>query len=407
MTEFTETLEFSGAEGRPVTARLDLPAGPPRAIAIFAHCFACAADTIATARISRAMAERGIAILRFDFTGLSHDDFPGRAFSATVADITAAARALAAQGRAPSILVGHSLGGSAVLAAAGDIPGIRAVATINAPADAAHVSRVVTGLGAETGADGARELRLAGHSVTIHPDFLEDLAAARLEARIAALRVPLLVLHAPRDAVVGIDNAAAIFGAAKHPKSFISLDDADHMLSRAEDADYAAGVLAAWAARYVTIPEATRPGNLVHVTETGRGRYQQLVEVHGHSLLADEPAAVGGEGSGPNPYDFLAIALGTCTAMTLRMYAEKKKLALGRVSVAVDHAKVHAEDCADCEGRTGRIDRFERVLTVEGALDAALAEKLVEIAGKCPVHRTLEQSSVVVTRLAETPPEES
>jgi putative redox protein len=343
-------------------------------------------------------------VLRFDFTGLgaSEGEFANTDFSSNVADLVAAAAHLRATRAAPQLLVGHSLGGAAVLAAAREILELRAVATINAPADAAHVLKNFAADLGEIEATGAAQVTLAGRRFTIRREFLDDVRDTRIGECVAGLRRPLMVMHAPRDATVGIDNARAIFEAAKHPKSFVSLDGADHLLTRHEDAVYAAEVLAAWASRYLD-PAPVAHSNLVEVRETGAGRFQQAVSSGKHALLADEPEDVpGGGDTGPNPYDFLAIALGACTAMTLRMYAERKQLGLGRISVTVDHAKVHAEDCADCgEGRVGRVDRFERVISVEGGVAPDLRERLVAIAGKCPVHRTLEASSAVVTRLAE------
>ncbi len=209
-----------------------------------------------------------------------------------------------------------------------------------------------------------------------------------------------MILHAPGDATVGIDNAASLYQAAKHPKSFVSLDGADHLLTRREDAAFVADILAAWSRRYLAAVEAEAETG-VRVTETGAGRFQVAMQAGPHVILGDEPASVGGGGSGPSPYELLSMALGACTAMTLRLYARKKQLDLGRVSVAVAHDRVHAEDCAERETREGRIDRFERVISVEGAIDPGLAAKLVEIAGKCPVHRTLEAEAAVVTRLAQ------
>ncbi len=404
MAALTKKVTFPGHDGGALAARLDLPIGPPRAYAIFAHCFTCSKDILAAARIAQGLAARDVAVLRFDFTGLGHSagEFANTNFSSNVADLVAAADWLRAELAAPKILIGHSLGGTAVLAAAADVPEARAVVTIGTPADAEHVVKSFSADLDRITAEGSAEVTLAGRAFTIRRQFLEDLARTRLRDRIAALRRPLLIFHAPRDEVVGIDNAAEIFKAAKHPKSFVSLDDADHLLTRTADAVYVAEVLAAWAERYLD-PKAedNAHSNLVTVAETGVTRYQQAVRVRGHALLADEPPAVGGGDTGPSPYDFLAIALGACTAMTLRMYAEHKKMALGQVSVTVEHEKIHAEDCAECaEGRTGRIDRFERVISVEGDVSPDVRAKLQEIAGKCPVHRTLEASSVIVTRLA-------
>lgn len=404
----SEKIEFPGSLGAMLAARLDLPAVRPRAFALFAHCFTCSKDIFAASRIAATLAGHGIATLRFDFTGLgaSEGEFANTHFSSNVEDLVAAADWLRRERVAPALLIGHSLGGAAVLAAAGRIPEAKAVATIGAPADADHVIQNFGASLATIEQQGEAEVSLAGRTFTIRKSFIDDLRSASLRDHIAALKRALIIFHAPLDQTVGIDNASAIFSAARHPKSFISLDGADHLLSRREDAAFVADTLAAWANRLLPAAEAPTPAasGFVRVSETGNGKYQQDVLVDGHHLLADEPASVGGDGTGPSPYDYLSAALGACTAMTLRMYADFKKLELGRVTVDVSHGKVHAEDCADCgEGRTGKIDRFERVISVDGDPSAELRDKLVEIAGKCPVHRTLEAEAVVVTRIGGKP----
>lgn len=400
----SQKIEFPGSLGATLAARLDLPAGKPRAYALFAHCFTCSKDVFAASRIAATLAGHGIATLRFDFTGLgaSEGEFANTHFSSNVDDLIAAADWLRRERAAPALLIGHSLGGAAVLAAAGRIPEAKAVATIGAPADADHVIHNFGASLATIEEQGEAEVSLAGRTFTIRKSFIDDLRSTRLRDQIAALKRALIIFHAPLDQTVGIDNASTIFAAAKHPKSFISLDGADHLLSRHEDAAFVADTLAAWANRLLPAPAGPNAAasGIVRVRETGNGKYQQDVLVDGHHLLADEPASVGGDGTGPSPYDYLSAALGACTAMTLRMYADFKKLELGRVTVDVSHGKVHADDCADCgEGRTGKIDRFERVISVEGEPSPELRDKLVEIAGKCPVHRTLEAEAVVVTRL--------
>ena len=402
----TEKLTFSGSRGAPLAARLDLPESAPLAYAIFAHCFTCSKDVFAAARISEALAAQGIAVLRFDFTGLgaSGGDFANTNFSSNVEDLKLAAAFLRENYEAPQILIGHSLGGAAVLSVAADIPEARAVATINAPADAAHVVHSFGMSVAGIERDGEAEVTLAGRKFNIRKDFLDDVRGQSLAKKIGAMRRALLVFHAPGDDTVGIDNAAKIFTAAKHPKSFVSLDGADHLLTRRADAVYVANVLGSWAARYLdakpapqTLDETVPDG--VTVRETGKGKFQQQVFSGRHVLAADEPVDVGGQDSAPSPYDFLAIALGACTSMTLRIYASLKGIELGKISVNVTHGKVHAKDCAECEGREGRIDRFERQISIEGGCPPELEAKIVEIAGKCPVHRTLEGSSVVATRV--------
>ena len=399
-------ITFPGHAGDELAARLDLPQGPPKAYALFAHCFTCSKDIFAASRIASALAQSGIAVLRFDFTGLGASDgeFANTNFSSNVQDLVEAASYMRAHLEAPALLIGHSLGGAAVLAAAGEIPEVKAVATIGAPADAEHVIHNFGAAIDEIEIKGAAPVNLAGREFTIKKQFLDDVRAATLAEKIGKLKRALLVFHAPMDATVGIENAGLIFSAAKHPKSFISLDKADHLLSRREDANYVATVLSAWAGRYVEADQKTSKSaaesiDEVVVSETGNGKFQQNVQVRDHNLFADEPVAVGGGDTGPTPYDFLSIALGACTAMTLRMYADRKGFELGKVSVGVSHDKIHVDDCAECEGREGRVDRFERTISVDGNLSDEVAEKLEEIAGKCPVHRTLEHSSVVSTKV--------
>lgn len=402
----SQKVSFTGAQGDELAALLDLPAGPVRAYAIFAHCFTCSKDVFAAARISGALAELGIGVLRFDFTGLgmSGGEFANTNFSSNVADLLCAVDFMRQNLEAPKILVGHSLGGAAVLAAASEVPEARAVATIGAPADARHVTRGFQADLTRIEEDGEAEVELAGRRFQIRRQFIDDLNEHNQRERIGRLRKPLLIFHAPRDEVVGIENAGKIFDAAKHPKSFVSLDDADHLLTRRRDALYVADVLAAWAGRYIGREEAERDegaGDVVTVSETGLGKFQQRVAAGPHRLTADEPEAHGGLNSGPTPYDFLSIALGACTSMTLRMYADRKKLELGAISVTVDHKRVHARDCAECaEGQDGYVDRFERTIRIDGGVAPELSGKVAEIAGKCPVHRTLEASSVVVTKIA-------
>jgi uncharacterized OsmC-like protein/alpha-beta hydrolase superfamily lysophospholipase len=405
---------FRGSDGHELSARLDLPAGPARAFAVFAHCFTCTKDIFAARRIASTLAAAGVGVLRFDFTGLgsSEGEFANTNFSSNVEDLVRAAAYLRDNYSAPAILIGHSLGGAAVLVAAHDIPEARAVVTINAPADVAHVLKNFGTSLEEVHDKGEAQVVLSGRQFRIRRSFIADAEQYRLADRISALGKALLVMHAPTDAVVSIEHASRIFLAARHPKSFVSLDDADHLLSNAGAAAYAARVVDAWASKY--IPEAPAPvaredettGALIR--ETGQGTYQNSVTLGRHRLMADEPTPAGGRDSGPSPYDYLSIALGACTSMTLRAYANYKDIALGRVSVTVRHGKTPAEHCADCAavaaGRVGKIDRFERVISVEGELDAALREKLLEIAGKCPVHRTLEMGSAVVTTVEAASP---
>ncbi len=392
-----ERFDFRNAQGQQLAALLDRPDGPARAVALFAHCFTCGKDNKAARRICEGLKLHGVAVLRFDFTGLgaSGGEFANTTFSSNVDDLVAAADHLRQTLAAPAILIGHSLGGAAVLAAAHRVAEARAVVTINAPCDPAHVAGLLGERIADINAEGEVEVKLAGRPFRIRRALLDDIAKQHLTARIGALHKALLVFHAPTDDTVGIENASHIFTSAKHPKSFISLDGADHLISQPGDAAYVARVIAAWAERYLDMaadaPAAddTAPGTVV-VRETRRGAFQQEIIVGAHRLLADEPMKVGGMDSGPGPYDLLLAGLGACTAMTLRLYADRKQLPLARTLVRLRHEKIHAADCAECETKEGMIDHIDRVITLEGDLDAEQRARLMEIADKCPVHRTLE-----------------
>jgi putative redox protein len=356
--------------------------------------------------VAEALADAGIATLRFDFTGLggSGGDFANTGFSSNVDDLVAAADWLRANRQPPSILVGHSLGGAAVLAAAARISEAVAIATINAPSDPSHVTKRFAAQRAEIDARGEADVELAGRTFRITREFVDDISSQNIAEAVASLRRALMVFHSPRDTEVGIDHASRIFMAAKHPKSFVSLDDADHLLTRRTDARYVAAVLAAWASRYLptvaeAAVEASPPRDVVSVRETHAGKFQQQVVIGPHRLIVDEPAEAGGDDSGPSPYDLVLAGLGACTAMTVRLYAEHKGLPLERVGVELRHDKIHATDCADCETKEGKIDRIERVVIVEGALDDAQKAKLLEIANRCPVHRTLHSEVSIPTRI--------
>ncbi len=408
MAGSSEKLTFTGMGGETLAARLDLPDGEVRAYALFAHCFTCTKDIFAAARIAGGLAAQGIAVLRFDFTGLGHSEgeFANTNFSSNVGDLIRAADHLRETRQAPKLLIGHSLGGAAVLAAAAQVPEAVAVATIGAPADPGHVAHNFALHKDEIEQTGEAEVVLAGRTFRIQKQFLDDISQHNLDEVIGQLRKALLVFHAPRDATVGVDNAGHIFAAAKHPKSFVSLDDADHLLSRRADAAYVADVLAAWAGRYLGGNQAAaaeskltaKPGTVV-VQETGEGPFAQRIAAGSHSLRADEPKDFGGLDSGPGPYDLLLAGLGACTAMTLRMFANRKGWPLEQVTVSLAHERIHAQDCAECETKAGRVDRITRRLTVTGALDADQRAKLLEIADKCPVHKTLTSEVSIGTEM--------
>lgn len=400
----SQRIELEGSQGRTLAGRLEMPETPVRAWALFAHCFTCSKDSRGAAHIARALVEAGFGVLRFDFTGLgdSEGDFADTDFSSNVDDLVAAAEWLRTNHAAPALLIGHSLGGAAVIAAAHRIGETAAVATLAAPFDPAHLRRHFGDKAQTIESEGQAEVTLGGRPFTIRREFLDDLDAQNQGERLRQLRLPLLVMHAPHDDVVAIDNATEIFTSALHPKSFVSLDAADHLLTQQQDARYASHIIAAWAARY--LPEAgDAPARddapTVHVSERGTGAYTVGIRTGRHGWLGDEPEAAGGDDMGPNPYQMLNAALGACTAMTLRMYAKRKNWPLENVHVTLAHEKVHARDCAECETRSGRIDRIERTIRIDGEqLDAEQHQRLMEIADKCPIHRTLHSEVQVVTR---------
>jgi uncharacterized OsmC-like protein/alpha-beta hydrolase superfamily lysophospholipase len=405
MTGRIERTWFEGSGGDRLNARLDLPAGDPVAFALFAHCFTCSIELPAATRITRGLVDRGIGVLRFDFTGLgnSEGDFANTNFSSNVEDVVRAADMLRRSYAAPKVLVGHSLGGAAVLAAASDIPEAVAVATIGAPFDAVQVTRVLP-LDAVAELDGSDEVtvEIGGRSFSIRRQLLDDLNAQNLTSAIRDLHRALLVFHAPRDELVDVDNARRIFDIAKHPKSFVSLDNADHLLTRRADAIYVAHVLAAWVDRYLDGPamphSSVLPAGTVVVTDEPNGKIAQRIRAGRHSLVADEPADIGDD-TGPTPYDLLLASLGACTAMTVRLYAARKGWPLENVSVQLTQHRVHADDARNCETSRCTIERIDIVLDLDGPLTDEQRHRLLEIAEHCPVHRTLLAQKRVVTQL--------
>jgi uncharacterized OsmC-like protein/alpha-beta hydrolase superfamily lysophospholipase len=400
----TERLTFTGHSGDALAARLDLPEGPHLATALFAHCFTCGKDIAAARRIAQRLTAEGIAVLRFDFTGLGHSggEFQNTSFTSNVGDLLAAAEALAARDMAPELLIGHSLGGAAVLKAARSIPSSTAVVTLGAPFDPGHVTHNFGDALDTIRRDGAGEVNLGGRPVRIGRGFVEDVEGAAITQDVEALGRALLVLHAPLDSIVGIENATQIFTTARHPKSFVTLDDADHLISRGRDAEYAAGVIASWAQRYLDLkPPAPPPGAPEGVTRVSEadptGFLQDIMAGPKHHVLGDEPKSYGGTDRGLTPYQFLAAGLGACTSMTVRMYARRKGWPLDHISVDVTHDKVHAQDAGN---GMKPLETFTRVITLEGALSEDQRERLLEIADKCPVHKTLERGSHIHTRLA-------
>lgn len=401
-------VRFPNAAGQQLAGRLEMPAhGKPKAYALYAHCFTCGKDIRAAFDISRALAMQGIATLRFDFTGLgeSEGDFADTTFSSNVDDLVAAAAFLGRDYAAPRILVGHSLGGTAALAAAHRIESCLAVATVAAPASPEHVARLLGAGRTLLEREGEADIMLAGRKFHFKKAFLDDLGTHNYQDDVRELRKPLLIFHSPVDNTVAVSNAGEIFAAALHPKSFIALNNADHLLSDPKDSEYVGLITAAWATKYLgelqLEPEKSPAAEGEVVVHINRDHYRSEVFAGSHALIADEPRDAGGTDAGPSPYGLLGSALGACTVITLRMYADRKQWPLEAVNVRIRHRKIHAEDCADCESKTGKIDYFERELELVGNLDAEQRQRLLAVADKCPVHNTLTSSSRIETRLTE------
>lgn len=417
-------LSFENTEGHTLAGLLETPPEHVQTLsyALFAHCFTCGKDIAAASRISRALAARGIAVLRFDFTGLgnSDGDFANTNFTSNVQDLIAAARALEQHAQAPALLIGHSLGGAAVLVAAQQLACVQAVVTIAAPATPGHVQHLFSGARDELERTGEAELKLGQRQFRVRRQFLDDLRQYGDPEHIRRLKRALLIFHSPTDEIVSIEEAAMIYQAALHPKSFISLAGADHLLSRKEDSEYVAETLVAWAGRYLSTlgtetdavadsAPALEQGEVL-ITERDR-HFLRGLHTRNHQLLADEPKAAGGSDLGPSPYDLLLMALGACTSMTIRMYAEHKRLALDDIEVRLRHERVHAADCdADCDEtatKTGKIERIRRHIELKGDLSDAQRARLLAIADRCPVHRTLQAHPHIITAagsLADKPP---
>ncbi|MEH6581040.1 MAG: alpha/beta fold hydrolase [Halioglobus sp.] len=404
MSKRRSKLEFPGSDGLAIAGLLEMPEEAPHAFALFAHCFTCGKDVLAASRIARALVARGYAVLRFDFTGLggSDGDFANSNYSSNVADLVHAANYLREQYLAPALLIGHSLGGAAVLTAAEAIPEAVGVVTIAAPSDPKHVAKQFACDVDAIEAHGSAEVNLGGRPFTIKKQFLDDLATQHQGDKIAHLKKALLVMHSPIDLMVSITEAEKIYRTAKHPKSFVSLDDADHLLTKAHDSEYVATTIAAWASRYVTgsdraVRETTpiTKGNIL-VTEKNK-RFTRTVLADSHVWLADEPTSVGGDDLGPDPYEHLLAALGTCTSMTIRMYANRKKIPLDEVTVELRHSRQHATDCEACEAEPRKIEVLEKFVSLKGTLSDQERSRLLEIADRCPVHQTLHAELEIKT----------
>lgn len=407
MPSNSQRVRFPGSLGTTLTGHLDAPAAEPRAYAIFAHCFTCSKDSKAARRICRKLSEQGIAVLRFDFTGLgeSEGEFAETNFSSNIADLIAAADFLREQYQAPKMLVGHSLGGTASLVAAPKIPEVAAVATIAAPAGTDHLRKVLVEKASDLETGEQAEVELIGRKVTIKQQLLDDLESHAVHDAVHKLRKPLLIFHSPVDRVVGVDEARKLYEAALHPKSFLSLDGADHLLlDDPQDAEFVARALACWSHRYIAKPASAEEPELARgrvIAEGAATGYRTRITTATHEFIADEPTQQGGTDAGPNPYELLLAGLGACTTMTLRMYADRKEWPLEEIRAELKHTRVHADDCDDCESKNGKVDVIDRELTLTGDLSDEQRQRLLEIADRCPVSKTLTTETKVRTGFAD------
>lgn len=402
----SEKVAFTNSSGEELSGRLELPANRvPHQYAIFAHCFTCSKDLKAVREITRALSGAGFGVLRFDFTGLgsSDGDFAATNFSGNVKDLLSAAEFLQQSYKAPTLLIGHSLGGAACLTAAFELPAVKAVATIGSPSNPVHVKHLFSQKLETIEEKGSAEVQIGGRPFKIQRQFVEDLNEHPLEKRLGKIDKALLFLHSPQDTTVEIRNAELLYKAARHPKSFVSLDGADHLLSRAADAAYAGKVIAGWAMRYLPEPEdkSLKSAKQVVASLDKEAAFTTEMKVGRHPLTADEPEDFGGNDFGPSPYELVSAGLAACTAMTLQLYAKRKDWNLQNVEVHISHGKDHAIDCEDCEEKGSKIDVFQRELKLRGNLDGAQRDKLLEIADKCPVHRTLHGAVEVRTKLTD------
>ena len=397
-------VSFKNKEDEQLAGRLELPLDQnPHNFVLFAHCFTCTKNLTAVKNIGRALTRVGFGVLRFDFTGLgeSEGDFENTNFSGNVNDLIEAAQFLEKNYMAPSLIIGHSLGGAAAVFAASKLPSIKAVAVINSPSKPAHVMHLLKDSTAEINKRGKAKVNLGGIDFTIKKQFLDDIQNKSLKNVVADLRKAILILHTPQDKVVDIKNAEELYIAARHPKSFISLDRADHLLSDKKDSQYVGDAIAGWASRYIDIPEEEKikSKSKIAASLNGKDAYTTQLKLGEHYGVADEPTSFGGNNFGPTPYEYISAGLAACTAMTIQMYAKRKKWEVKNVTVHIDYSKEHAFDCEACEEKSAKIDTFSRQIKFEGKLTEEQIKKLLEIADKCPVHRTFTSKIQIKTEL--------
>ena len=399
-----QKITFQNAEGQQLIGRLELPANQhAHNFVIFAHCFTCNKNLSAVKNISRALTANGFGVLRFDFTGLgeSDGDFEDTNFSGNVDDLISASNFLSQNHMAPSLLIGHSLGGSAAIFATSKIESIKAVATIGAPSNPKHVQHLLHSSLEEIKKTGKATVNLGGRSFTIKKQFLDDIEAKSLPEVAKNLRKAILVMHSPQDTTVDIKNAEDIYKAAHHPKSFVSIDGADHLLMNANDSIYVGNVISNWAKRYVNAPktEALSTKQQVIASLDSTDGFTTQMKLGNHYLTADEPKSYGGNDFGPSPYELVSAGLSACTAMTVQMYVNRKGWDLQNIEVHTSYGKIHAIDCGDCDSTSAKIDTFNREIKLTGNLDNKQIERILQIADKCPVHKTLHNEIQVITKV--------
>ncbi len=396
-------VSFKNSNSQSLKGILELPTNQePHNFALFAHCFTCNKNFHAPTNISRSLASEGYGVLRFDFTGLgeSEGEFEDTNFSGNVEDLIAAASFLESEYKAPSLLIGHSLGGAAALYAAKKMKSVKCITTINTPSKLEHVQKHFSSSMDEIESKGFASVNIGGRSFKIKKHFVDDLKANKDSNELSELDKSLLILHSPQDNIVSIKHAEELYIAARHPKSFITLDGADHMLSDKKDSIYAGKVIGTWASKYINLPERKELETDHEVmANLGSEGYTTHIIAGNHNLLADEPKSIGGEDLGPTPYELLSSGLAACTSMTIQMYARRKEWNLENVETHINYSKKHAIDCENCENDSAKIDTFEREIVIKGDLDDSKLDKLMEIADKCPVHKTLSSKIQIISSL--------
>lgn len=404
MIKSSQKITFENSRGEKLSARIAFPIDrKPHNFAVFANCFTSNKNFKAIRYITQSLTAEGFGVLSFDFTGLgeSEGNFAGTAFSSSVDDLICAANYLKENYVAPTLIVGHSLGGAAVILAASQVDEIKAVVTSGTPSARQHVRNLLKSGIEEIEENGVAEVDIGGRPFTVKKEFIDDLVNQKLPGVVKQIRKSYLGLHSAQDTIVGIENESELYLAVRHPRSFISPDGADHLLSKEKDACCAGDLIVTWAKRYVEIPEIeelSTQSRVVAYLDTSE-KFTTHIKADQRSLIADEPENFGANVFGPSPYQLVASGLATCTLMTLHLYAELKKWDLQEVFRHIRHETTHLEDWKDCENPKAQIDKFTRDLELIGDLDVEQKQKLLEVSGKCPVHQPPENVAHIETRM--------